>query len=333
MADGEFAPLGSLMTKLPGAPKLNLASANEHEPFVERRIRVVKERVRSLRYTLPFKTLPKNLLTHMVFFVVKLLNYFPAKGGVSDHYSPKAIMSGEVISYKQYSMPFGTYCQVHEQDTPRNSLAARTQGAISLGPSNNVQGGQKFYTLDTGKVVTRYSWTVIPMPTAVIDRVNELSKDQPTQLTFEDRQGRPIGDNDAIAYTDDSQDYEFPGVPAGDTNIPGVHDGDTVELPGVDTAVWLPQPRLSHKSMSSILPLRTNLLHSSRPTTTRRHQWLWRMLKRRMPKLQSPPTTNQLFSPDDRGDLPRGSRRSTMSLRCRERSIHLLKLICWMEIR
>lgn len=44
MADGEFAPLEGLMNKLPGAPKLNLASANEHEPFVERRIRVVKER-------------------------------------------------------------------------------------------------------------------------------------------------------------------------------------------------------------------------------------------------------------------------------------------------
>jgi hypothetical protein len=25
----------------------------------------------------------------MVFFVVKMLNYFPAKGGVSDYHSPK----------------------------------------------------------------------------------------------------------------------------------------------------------------------------------------------------------------------------------------------------
>jgi hypothetical protein len=38
--------------------------------------------------------------------------------------------------------------------------------------------------VDTGKVVTRYSWTLIPIPTAVIERVNELSKDQPTQLTL-----------------------------------------------------------------------------------------------------------------------------------------------------
>jgi hypothetical protein len=38
LADGEFTFLESLMNKLPGAPKLNLASANEHEPFVENRI-------------------------------------------------------------------------------------------------------------------------------------------------------------------------------------------------------------------------------------------------------------------------------------------------------
>ena len=48
MADGEFASLQECMVELPGAPRLNLTSANEHEPYIERRIRVVKERVWSL---------------------------------------------------------------------------------------------------------------------------------------------------------------------------------------------------------------------------------------------------------------------------------------------
>ena len=108
------------------------------------------------------------MTTHMVFFVVKLLNYFPVKGGVSDQYSPKAIMSGKVIQFKQYCLPFGTYCQIHEEDGPRNSLLAHTQGAISLGPSKNIQGGQHFYKLNSAKVVVRRSWDVIPMPEAVI---------------------------------------------------------------------------------------------------------------------------------------------------------------------
>ena len=37
-ADNEFAPLAELLYELPGAPALNLTSANEHEPYVERRI-------------------------------------------------------------------------------------------------------------------------------------------------------------------------------------------------------------------------------------------------------------------------------------------------------
>ena len=45
MADGEFASLQSLLNDIIGAPNLNLTAANEHEPFVERRIRVIKERV------------------------------------------------------------------------------------------------------------------------------------------------------------------------------------------------------------------------------------------------------------------------------------------------
>ncbi len=86
-------------------------------------------------------------MTHMVFYAVKLLNYFPAKGGVSEIYSPKTIMSGEIIDFKKFSLPFGTYCQVHEEKLPQNSLAERTLRAISLGPSGNAQGGHKFLPL------------------------------------------------------------------------------------------------------------------------------------------------------------------------------------------
>ena len=58
MAEGELAALQTLFTEIHGAPNINLTAANEHEPFIERRIRVIKERVRALRHTLPFKRLP-----------------------------------------------------------------------------------------------------------------------------------------------------------------------------------------------------------------------------------------------------------------------------------
>ena len=80
----------------------------------------------------------------MVFCVVKFLNYFPVKGGVSTQFSPKAILSGKVIHYKYYCMPFGTHCQVDEEVAPLNILVACIQGTMSLGPSGNVQGGHRF---------------------------------------------------------------------------------------------------------------------------------------------------------------------------------------------
>ncbi len=45
MGDGEFASLEQFTNLLMGAPCLNLTSVNKHEPFIERRICVVKERV------------------------------------------------------------------------------------------------------------------------------------------------------------------------------------------------------------------------------------------------------------------------------------------------
>jgi hypothetical protein len=118
MGDGEFASLEQFTNLLMGAPWLNLTSANEHKPFIERCICVIKERVRSIRHSVPFQTIPKIIMTHMVFYAVKFLNYFPAKGGVSEIYGPKTIMSGEIIDFKKFSLPFGTYCQVHEEKLP-----------------------------------------------------------------------------------------------------------------------------------------------------------------------------------------------------------------------
>ena len=50
--------------------------------------------------------------------------------------------TGEVVHYKYYCVPFGSYCQISKEDSPRNSMLARTEGAIALGPSGNVQGAK-----------------------------------------------------------------------------------------------------------------------------------------------------------------------------------------------
>jgi hypothetical protein len=102
-----------------------------------------------------FDLITSIMLIHVVLFVVKQLNLFPKKGSISTVYSPRQIMSGEVVEYKQCAMGCGNYCQISDESEPQNSLAPRKHCAISLGPSGNVQGGHKFYTLLTGKIVVR----------------------------------------------------------------------------------------------------------------------------------------------------------------------------------
>ena len=177
---------------------------------------------------------------HMVFFVTKFLNFFPVKGGISDQYSLKAIMSGEVINYRQYCLPFGSYCQVHKEDLPCNSMEVRTQGAISLGPSSNRQGAQKIYTLTTGKVIVRRSLDVIPMSDGVILRVNKLGADQPQLLTFYDQLNQEIRDEDATELREDIPAEDMLGVI--ETNELQAQENtveveDNIEITGVDDPV------------------------------------------------------------------------------------------------
>jgi hypothetical protein len=67
-------------------------------------------------------------------------------------------MVGEILDYKKHlSLQIGQYCRFHEEDNPCNSQISRTKGAISLGPSGNLQGGFKFMALNTGKKIVRRS--------------------------------------------------------------------------------------------------------------------------------------------------------------------------------
>jgi hypothetical protein len=147
-------------------------------------------------------------------------------------------------------MPFGQYCQISEEDTPRNSLAARTQGAIALGHSGNVQGGHKFWTLNTGSVVVRRDWAVLPMPQSVIDQINLKAKGQLALPIFTDQLGNPIGDTpvDAYqAYEPQESDDNLPGVevpePDQANGIPGLDTGSEMLLePNVDVGIDFESP-------------------------------------------------------------------------------------------
>ena len=75
MMDQEFATLESTFDIV----EINTTAAREHVGEIERSIRTIKERGRSISSTLPYTTLPKQLVIHLVYYVVMFLNAMPSK--------------------------------------------------------------------------------------------------------------------------------------------------------------------------------------------------------------------------------------------------------------
>jgi hypothetical protein len=199
--DGEFETLRA--TVADAHASLNITSESEHVPEIERYIRTLKERSRGAYNTVPFKTLPAVMIVEMVHASNFWLNMFPAGDGVSATQSPRQIMTGQQCDYKLHcKVQFGEYVQVHESHD--NSMLTRTTGAIALRPTGNIQGGYFFMSLTTGKRINRLSWTPLPMPGEVIERVHVLARRNPAgrDIQFGWRDGTPIEDG-----PDDEDDF------------------------------------------------------------------------------------------------------------------------------
>jgi hypothetical protein len=91
----------------------------------------------------------------------KKLNFFPAKNGISQYYSPRMILHQQNLDYdKHCQYAFGTYVQAHDKPDPSNTNAPRTLDCIYL--QYNKQGGCDLLYLQTNRMITRCRVTPIP---------------------------------------------------------------------------------------------------------------------------------------------------------------------------
>ena len=178
---------------------LRCVAAQEHVSEVERSIRVIKERFRSVYHRLPFQRMPKLMIRLGVMEAARWLNTFPAKHGISDTYSPRMIITGKGIDYdKQCKTAFGAYVQALHETNPTNTKAPRTIRCIYLCYIEDHATGYKLLNLTTGKLITRQKFTDIATLQEVIDRVEALAARDGMQpdLIFYDRKGRQLHDED-----------------------------------------------------------------------------------------------------------------------------------------
>ncbi len=69
-----------MVVGLPIMPSIDGAVALQHCGLTEQNIRFLKEKICSLRHSLPFERVPGIMVVHMVSHIVKFINGFPWKG-------------------------------------------------------------------------------------------------------------------------------------------------------------------------------------------------------------------------------------------------------------
>jgi hypothetical protein len=258
LMDREFEPLRGDLTDI----TLNTKAADEHVIYVERQIRVLKERARAVRSTLPFKRLPARMIIELIGFVTLWLNDFPPKSGVLDTFRPRTIMTGTSLSCKQNcKVPFGVYVETHEENNPSNTMVERTRGSICLGPSSNSQGSYTFFCLRTCHKITRKQFKELQMPDSLIKHIEAIAKEDKRSgnMIFCDKNCNVMPD-DGAAYDDgleqditvgvDDDDDDDPsnnGGPFNSNNPPGIILESDVHEEQAETAEIEEIPAILHE--------------------------------------------------------------------------------------
>jgi len=163
----------------------NTTTAKVHVSETECATHTLKERTRGLLALLPFSHIPRRMKIKIVYFIMLWLNAFLVKPGISTIYSPQELLVRWKLDYKKHCRVLpGSYCEVHDEPVPTNTVVARTHACIALGPTGNLQGSIKLYCLKTGRVLKCCSFTVIPMPDRIICQVNEIGAREGQGHTF-----------------------------------------------------------------------------------------------------------------------------------------------------
>jgi hypothetical protein len=179
---------------------VNINGAGDHVVLVERKIETIKGMVRSIIHSLSYR-LAYTLIAYCVMFAVMRINSVPNKTGYAN-ISPKEALLGRKLDYKrEVRAGFGDYVEATTPNIISNSMAARTDSAITLMPMGNDRGSVTMLNLATFRPITREQFTVLPTPQHVIRLMNAYADSQKSKIKENPQFFRgttPVGDPDVL---------------------------------------------------------------------------------------------------------------------------------------
>ena len=155
-----------------------ICGAGAHVPIVENKIKVLKNRMRSILSSLKFP-LPSSLLLSLVAFSTTCINLVITVN-CRDNTSPVENFIGRKIRFDlDLRVGFGDFVQCVVPDSD-NSMQSRTTDCIALGSTLNQRGTAIFYDIHTRKIIHRDHWFVVPITAEIIDILKLQASQEPT---------------------------------------------------------------------------------------------------------------------------------------------------------
>jgi hypothetical protein len=150
---------------------------------IERTIRTLKDVIRSIWHSVPYRV-PDIMLIPVIISACKKLLLFPSASTRTDNQSPFQAMEGRNIDLKRDVGPqFGSYCEVAARSMT-NGTDARTGTCVYLNSRLNGTGTHIFLTLDTQQVISANHYVVLPITDLVIQTINGWSSKNSTEPNF-----------------------------------------------------------------------------------------------------------------------------------------------------
>ena len=81
---------------------MNYSNAQDHVPAAKKNNRTIKEHFRVGLHRTGYDNIPKAMIISLAEYGTHKLNMFPARHGVSNYYSPLALVTGEVLDYNKH---------------------------------------------------------------------------------------------------------------------------------------------------------------------------------------------------------------------------------------
>jgi hypothetical protein len=178
IADGEHG-IHKYMDDVAKAGIRTVEVVSTHVPEVENVVKTIKSWARGTLVELPFK-LPHFLIQDLITFTVQRLNMFSSKRGYNGLSAIEALTGQKVDLNNEVRAAFGDYCQVTTPNlglNKSNVLVPRTEPAIALANKGR-SGAVNFYSLNTGKRITRTKFAILPTPEDVIAKMNKAAAER-----------------------------------------------------------------------------------------------------------------------------------------------------------